>query len=102
MQIPNQWYRQQASDDIRDHVNRARYASRQKNVHAGAINSLVPSSVHGRALEDGQKDFGSVVGKDDEGETPKASGKVRDGAEDAVEEEKGRVFEGGSRAPPSI
>lgn len=52
--------------------------------------------MHGRALEDRQKNLGNVVGKDDEGQTPKESGQVRNGAEDAVEEEKGGVFEGGS------
>ena len=45
--------------------------------------------MHGHALEDGEEDFGDVVGKDYKGEAPEEGGKARDEAEDAVEEEKG-------------
>ena len=51
--------------------------------------------MHGHALENGEKDFGSVVGQDDKGKAPQDGGEAGDETEDAVEEEKGGVFEGG-------
>lgn len=51
--------------------------------------------MHRGALKDGKEDFGDVVGKDHEDEAPEESGQARNGAEDAVEEEKGGKFEGG-------
>ena len=48
-----------------------------------------------KRTEDGEEDFGDVVGKDYEGEEPEEGGKARNGAEYAVEEEKGGVFECG-------
>lgn len=51
--------------------------------------------MHGCALKDGEEDLGDVVGKDYKGEAPEEGGKARNGAEDAVEEEKCGVLEGG-------
>ena len=51
--------------------------------------------MHGCALEDGEEDFGDVVGEDYKSEAPEESGKARNGAEDAMEKEKCGVFEGG-------
>lgn len=51
--------------------------------------------MHGGALEDGEEDFGDVVGRNYKGEDPEEGSKARNGAEDAVEEEKSGVFEGG-------
>lgn len=51
--------------------------------------------MHGCALENGEEDLGNVVGEDHKSETPEEGGKSRNGAEDAVEKEKGGVFEGG-------
>lgn len=52
--------------------------------------------MHRRALENGEKYFGDIVGQDYKGETPEEGGKARDEAEDAVKEEKGGEFVGGS------
>ena len=52
--------------------------------------------MHRRALENGEKYFGDIVGQDYKGETPEEGGKARDEAEDAVKEEKGGEVVGGS------
>ena len=55
----------------------------------------IPSLAHGRTLKDREEDLGDVIGKDYKGEAPEEGSKTRNGAENPVEEEKGRVFEGG-------
>ena len=68
--------------------------------NARAFDLCVPGFVHWRALKDGEEYFGNVVGEDDKGEAPEESSEAGKGAKDAVEEEKGGVFEG--RSPDAV
>ena len=95
MQTPDQRQREQDGKDIRDHIDGAGYAGGRKDVDARALNLRIPSFVHGHALENGEKDFGDVVGQDYEGKAPEDDGEAGNDTEDTVEEEKGGVFEGG-------
>ena len=95
VQSPDQRQREQDGKDIRDNIDGARYAGRQKDIDARALNLGIPSFVHGHALENGEEDFGDVVGQDHKGKAPEDDGEAGNDAEDTVEEEKGGVFEGG-------
>ena len=95
MQSPDERQREQYREHIRENVDRAGYACRQKDVDARALNLMIPSFMHGHALKNGEKDFGNVVGQDYKGKAPQDDGEAANETEDAVEEEKGGVFEGG-------
>ena len=92
MQCPDQRQRKQDGKDIRGNIDGAGYGGRQKDVDARAWNLRIPSFTHGVTLKNGEKDFGKVVGEDDKGKAPEDDGEAGNETEDAVEEEKGRVF----------